>query len=86
VPLLEYLLTAGWNGYFTSLKYLPDAAGGNNDISKLLDQGEITQMRRSVQLEIGTTEADTITMTMGWIEIAYIVESKDIHTNNCGNG
>jgi hypothetical protein len=58
--------------------------GGNNDISKLLYQGEITQMRRSAQLEIGTTESDTINMTMGWIEITTILESNESHKKQLG--
>jgi hypothetical protein len=37
-------------------------------------------------LEIGITEAYAIVMNMGWIEITFIVETKDIHKNNWGNG
>jgi hypothetical protein len=51
--------------------------GADNDISKLLDQGEITQMRASAQLEIGITEADTTTMTRGWINI-YLMQTQNI--------
>jgi hypothetical protein len=43
-------------------------------------------MRYSALLEIDVTAGDTITMTVLWLEVTSIVETKKIHKNNRGNG
>jgi hypothetical protein len=41
-------------------------------------------MRHSALLEIDVTAGDTITMTVGWLEVTSIVETKEIHRNIIG--
>jgi hypothetical protein len=84
VPLIESHLKTGCHDDVTSFQCLSDAGGGKKDISKFLDRGELTQMRGSAQLEIGITEAYTITMTSGWIEITLTAGTKYIHRDIIG--
>jgi hypothetical protein len=51
--------------------------GGNNDISKLLDLGEMAKMTCSVQMATGIIYGDAIACKMRWLQITSILVSKE---------
>jgi hypothetical protein len=80
VALLESLLKTIYDGPVNPLACLQDMGRENNDISKLLDLGEMAKVTCSVHMVTGITYGDFTTRKVGWIQTTSIVESKYTNT------